>query len=537
MKKMMILAGLAIAAGLGTVQAQNEIIASGRVLAGPVYDIGRSVMFSQHDNIYGTSRATAMGGAFTSLGADLSSMSINPAGLGMYQSSDWGITAALTMEGMRTASPNMHPAALSSSGNKTSFGLNNLGIAYNVFNSSDTFTSLTLGFSYNRSANFNSRTSFDTFGEGSTIGEAFSHQINWMLDDGLSMGDLDWDASPWTNHENIYLNEWAAVLGWQTFVVDDLGDGSVGYYTDAIPCDTHFTSVSKGGVYEYNFSGGANIGNFLYLGATVGLNEISYQEDTTYEEYYNGDLVPLGTLWFDQITTIRGSGLTAKLGAVIRPAEALRIGIAFHLPTYYNITKSYQGWMGTAEAESDTSSPLMDNIRFKTAPRLLMGISGVIGGRAVLALDWNVDWNNTIHSRGLSPDRIEASKQNSREKFRPAHTFRAGLEVMPSDFVSLRLGGSWMPDFMKDDFLINDPIIRSSYSVSAGLGFNIGRNGYLDMAYVYNHAKMSDYDLWFYDDGVALAGQWDGSPGAEIDRFYTPTRTRHMVTLTIGSRF
>jgi len=33
---------------------------------------------------FGTARVMGMGGAFTSLGADLSSMSINPAGLGMY---------------------------------------------------------------------------------------------------------------------------------------------------------------------------------------------------------------------------------------------------------------------------------------------------------------------------------------------------------------------------------------------------------------------------------------------------------------------
>jgi hypothetical protein len=497
-----------------------------------VYDLGRSVMFSQRDNIYGTSRATAMGGAFTSLGADLSSMSINPAGLGMYQSSDWGITAALNMDGMRTSSSG---GALSQGGKKTTFGLNNLGAAYNVYNSSGALTSLTLGFGYNRSANFNSRTSFDTFDEDSTIGEAFSHQINRMLGEGLPMGNLNWDANPWMNPD-IYIDEWPGVLGWQTTVVDDIGGNSVGYYTDAIPSDTHFTSVSQGGVHEYNFSMGANLSNIVYLGATVGLNEISYQEDTTYEEYY-GPSVPLETLWFDQRTTIMGSGLNAKVGAVIRPVEALRIGIAFHLPTYYNITRTYQAWMGTALAESNTGEPLADAIRFQTAPRLLAGISGVIGGRAIVALDWDVDWNGNIRTRGLSENDTQIAKQTSQKMFRPAHTFKAGLEVMASDVVSLRLGGSWMPDFFKDDYMLNDPIIRTSSSISAGLGLNIGRNGYLDMAYVYTRARMSDYDLWFYDDGVSLASQWDGTWGSETNRFYTPTRTRHMVTLTLGSRF
>ncbi|MCC8034918.1 MAG: transporter, partial [Rikenellaceae bacterium] len=45
---------------------------------------------------FGTARSVAMGSAFTSLGADLVSMHINPAGLGMYQTSEIGITPMIT---------------------------------------------------------------------------------------------------------------------------------------------------------------------------------------------------------------------------------------------------------------------------------------------------------------------------------------------------------------------------------------------------------------------------------------------------------
>ena len=41
---------------------------------------------------FGTARVMGMGGAFTSLGADLSSMSINPAGLGMYRRNEFSLT-------------------------------------------------------------------------------------------------------------------------------------------------------------------------------------------------------------------------------------------------------------------------------------------------------------------------------------------------------------------------------------------------------------------------------------------------------------
>ena len=45
---------------------------------------------------FGTARVMGMGGAFTSLGADLSSMSINPAGLGMYRHGDISITPMMS---------------------------------------------------------------------------------------------------------------------------------------------------------------------------------------------------------------------------------------------------------------------------------------------------------------------------------------------------------------------------------------------------------------------------------------------------------
>ena len=51
---------------------------------------------SQTQFNFGTARAMAMAGAFTSLGADLSSMSINPAGLGMYRHNDISFTPMMS---------------------------------------------------------------------------------------------------------------------------------------------------------------------------------------------------------------------------------------------------------------------------------------------------------------------------------------------------------------------------------------------------------------------------------------------------------
>ena len=57
---------------------------------------------SQYNYSFGTARSAALGGAFTSLGADLASMAINPAGLGMYQSSDVGFSPSVTSSTMKS---------------------------------------------------------------------------------------------------------------------------------------------------------------------------------------------------------------------------------------------------------------------------------------------------------------------------------------------------------------------------------------------------------------------------------------------------
>jgi hypothetical protein len=524
MKMKILIATLALAAGVGSAGAQTQYATeTGRVIAGPLFDGGLRTLFSGQDNIYGTSRSAAMGGAFTSLGADLSTMSINPAGLGMYQSSDWGFTTALSIDGMQTASPNMRAGALAEGGSRTSLGLNNVGAAYNIYTGSGALTSLTFGFTYNRAANFNSRTRIDTFGEDVSIADMFVRQLEYY---DIPSGDLEPNANPFE-----YLDfEWfGAALGYQTGMV---GAGDSGGY-GTTPLDSYFGSVTKGGIYEYDFSLGANIENVLYLGATLGMTDISYSESTSYEEHYGQNW----SMWYDQNTVIKGSGFSAKLGAILRPVEALRIGVAFHLPTYYTLDKTYDAAMG-AEWRADTGIPLVSTSHFNTAPRLLTGISGVIANRAILALDWEMTWYDRIRLRNDSQSNIQSSINESQSNYNPAHTFRAGFEYLLSDVVSLRAGGSYMPDFMRDKgFVANNPTVKSSYSITGGLGFNIGRNGYLDMAYIYNRATMTDYDFFFFDDGDYPTGQYDVVGGNEIGRTYTPTRNRHMITLTLGNRF
>ncbi|MDR2891109.1 MAG: hypothetical protein LBV18_05870 [Alistipes sp.] len=536
------------AAGVETATAQ-DIHVSGRVVAAPYFDSGHRLLFSQTDNIHGTARSAAMGGAFASLGADLSSMSINPAGLGFYRSSDWNFTQSLAITGMDVTSPMMRPGALTAGGSRTSYSLGNVGAAYNVYNGSGTLTSLTLGFGYNRAANFNSRTRIESWGDDSSITDMFARQLNLAAGDPgnpIRPGDLDPSADPWTN-TGIYLDEWGAVLGWQTGLVGLNDRGDYGYFDGALPSDGYFGAVVRGGINDYNFSMGANITNILYVGATLNIAEISYTEETSYEEFYTTPGAMFHHMWFDQTTRIKGNGLGVKLGAILRPIEALRIGVAFHSPTWYTLDKYYDGAMGGVfdgmTDSADTGLTLMDTQHFNTAPRLTAGISGVIADRAVLALDWEMSWYDRIRQRGGYAGDVDSSRAESKRLYNPSQTFRAGFEYLTGG-VALRAGGSYTMDFTRLDYsdpyldLSDNPAMSSGFNVTGGLGFELGGGGYLDVAYIYNRARMTDFDLFFHDDGRGgISSQYDLSGGVDVSRSYSPTRTRHMISLTLGSRF
>ena len=55
---------------------------------------------------FGTARSMAMAGAFTSLGADASSMGINPAGLGMYRHNEITLSPVISLTSTKNNAQN-----------------------------------------------------------------------------------------------------------------------------------------------------------------------------------------------------------------------------------------------------------------------------------------------------------------------------------------------------------------------------------------------------------------------------------------------
>ena len=158
MRKLQIAIWAAALVATGSLQAQQRgtLAFGGAVLNQDGVLAGEMAQMSQPQAL-GTARSMALGGAFTSLGADLASMSINPAGLGMYRRNEIALTPMMTFQSSET------PGTMSYAKNgKNRFSMANFGAALNAYEGTGTLTSFTVGIGLNRIADFNSRYSYKT---------------------------------------------------------------------------------------------------------------------------------------------------------------------------------------------------------------------------------------------------------------------------------------------------------------------------------------------------------------------------------------
>lgn len=507
---------------------------------------------------FGTARAMALGGAFTSLGADMSAMSINPAGLGMYRRSEMSLTPMLSIA--RGQTPRTTPWQ---DNNRTAFSFANIGAALNVLErAAGSPVSMTLGIGFNRVADFNTRYSYSSesvYDPASgqsvpTLADVFSQQLTYHGIFPNRDGALGYDYVPYF---------WPAILGYNGFMTspnaagDEMVPDLIGHNASAVHA---VDVVNSGSINEFQIAFGTNVNNVLYLGATLGIQSVHKKTGITYQEQYlygadgpvDRDGRPLESMIdyasLYQQTILDGSGVNFKVGAILRPVGGLRIGVAYHTPTFYSLDRSYGADIESQisktsrpvrEINTDRTPELSDDgpnsWDFVSPSRLMFGVSYTFGEVAILSVDYERDWYNGIRVKN-HPDgdpnfliRPEEYKAEFKNNFAATNSLRAGLEVRPLPVFALRVGGGYTDSMLKNpDGYVNRPVATDSHYLTAGVGFALSRRTVLDLAYQYSVENYSKYQLFFSTNaGEPLT--WSGA--------YETSFVRHFVALTLGFRF
>lgn len=558
MKSMKIVALCAAFVAAAPLQAQNTGLEfGGSVLNHDMLWATDLAQLSQ-THVFGTARVMGMGGAFTSLGADLSSMSLNPAGLGMYRRNEIALTPMMTFQSSET------PGTMSYAKNgKNRFSMANFGAALNAYEGTGTLTSFTVGIGLNRIADFNSRYSYKTdtpYAGGSvwapTIADIFGQQLGQagIFPKNKNEG-LEYAINPYY---------WPAALGYNCYMISvDPEAENPTYVPDCIGSNAsilHYMDVvNSGSINEFTISAGANLNNIVYIGATIGIQSVHKATGVYYGEDYRydhgpaansaGDLLETQLDYADlyQKSVLDGSGVNFKLGVTVRPIESLRIGVAFHTPTYYSLERSYYGDITTQMYNNATEkteinqdgTPYQDDMGsnswcFTSPARLLFGISYTFGNFGLITVDYERDWYNGIRVKN-TPDGFEPYPEEYKAEFKQAfqgtNTIRAGVEFKPLPTIALRVGAGYTDSMFKNrEHYYDSPLTYETRYITAGVGFNLSRYVTLDLAYQNVTDKQTKYRLFYSIENAT--GDFFTTTGL----FDTKSK-RHNVAMSLIFRF
>ena len=531
-------------------QAQNT---SGILLNRDIIPASSILSLSQRESV-GTARSMGMGGAFTSLGADMASFGYNPAGFGMYQRNEVSVSL-----GLGVANAKNYNAYNYGDNNNVRVAINNVGASFKVYESSGKLTAINFAFGYNKTADYNYEMSYEGPATISTLADAFADiaqggKLGINADNKITdpNGYYDYDMNPYY---------WGAVMGYKGGLINM---GADGWYPDEIGAAAQmspYTSLSsRGSAGEFSFALGFNISNIVYLGASLDVQSISRKQTIYYNEYINyaegnapsGDDMPyqLRNFEFGQSMEIEGSGVGAKFGIVVRPVEGLRLGLAVHTPTYYSVAYRYSaalssealsagtnpnGWeVINGMVYADEATPTLQDggehrWAFTTPTRLLAGVSYAFGPYAVISVDYQYDAYRSL-KLNYTPADTGYTNKIFRNNLKGTHTIRAGIEAKPTPWLALRVGGGYKSSALNKgyDFVaFSEPMANSLWYASAGVGFRLSEITSIDLSYQYRNTRYSDY----YSFYTNLSGTPNASPLYGLDII------KHNIALTFAFRF
>jgi len=462
------------------------------------------VLKISQSNFGSTARFKAMGGAQIGVGGDMSSLGGNPAGLGLFTKSEFSLTPEFNgMKGKASYLGN------STSSSKDGLNLNNLGVV--LYSPSlrtrgeSTQTgviSSVFGIGYVRNNDFSS--SFDYSGKNTknSIADFFSEEANRA---GVAPGSLDQGSLADMAYQGFIIGYGPAVPGAKSDYFPQTEASAT------VPNNQRQTEMRSGSTSELTVAGALNISNQVYIGASIGLVNARYMNDSEYTESgFNVTENSDYNLSFRKNQETKGSGFNARLGVIFRPVDNFRIGATLQTPTWMliedNTTFSLDSRIFSGpNADSYSNSPAnyLFTYRVKTPLKGSLGASYIIGGTALVSADVDyVDYSSIRFStdQGNEPSTIAAENNAVRDNYKSTANYRFGVEFKVNPVFSLRGGYALNGSAIKTD----DSDYFASKYYSGGFGYRVN-NYYFDLTYQRQetNTELAPYELADYSEPVA----------------------------------
>ena len=480
------------------------------------------------NDLNGTARYVGMGGAMEALGADLSTIGTNPAGLGLFRKGKADLSFGLVNQtGMNKFN----------SLSKTNMSFDQIGVVFNLSKTPN--ASFNIGFNYHKSRNFdqllNAANTLNNASQNKLTYQKYRNQVFKERKD-LTYSQLDalyMDNLLYDNRTKKYYNFPAT-----------------GYL---------YNQENKGYIGEYDMNLSANLNDRVYLGLTMGIHDVHYKGYTEYTENFVPNANNIPGLTLNDSREITGTGFDVKLGAIVRPmAESpFRLGAYIHTPVWYDLTTSNYTVLTDGTARPNVGETY--DFRVNTPWKFGLSVGTTLADRIALGVTYEYaaynamqtrikdggtyDWYYGTYYESSHNDR--AMNNHTEDALKGQHTLKLGAEARITDHFSLRAGYNYLSALYKDaavkDGSLNSPGTYYASSTSYvnwkdtnrftfGLGWNVWRFN-IDLAYQYSQQNGTFYPFMNYHEGSA--------PSVE-DNIANPTQVnnkQHQLLLTMGYKF
>ena len=459
----------------------------------------------------GTARFNAMGGAFSSLGGDLSAISINPASSSIFTYNEFGITIGLDDN---TIENNLN--GYLSKTKSSAETLNQLGAVWVFTNGKAKFS-----FAYNLQNVYSYSDDFSFSGNNSnSIDRYFLYYADGVPSDDLLIYPDETTQSVYQYlGENYGFGDQQAFLGYQGYVINSSDNSNNTYKTNAI-YNQVFQDIAIeriGNHYKHSLNIGGSYNNHVFLGANLNFHGIEFQERKIFNESGYSNNSELRNVNFNEYYNSNGFGFSVQLGTIIK-VRNFRIGLSYQSPTWIDFEEENEQILET-KVSSDNQiktysiDPKTVNIYDKYQLRLpsksTIGFSQIFGQKGLISLDYEITkYNNAMFPNNDDNYLNELNYIIDDELYGTAQSIRLGGEYRIKNN-SLRAGVF----HYKGPKNLNENKING---FSVGYGINFGASKF-DISYV---SQSSYFTNNLYPKGLTTLYSTDKSVNKIIASFH-----------------
>ncbi len=300
----------------------------------------------------GTARNIATGGVMGSLGGDLTSANVNPAGLGMYKTSEFVLSPGFLMNNNK-----LNYRGKDTSSSKSVFNYGATGFVFGTPNRSrynNGWKSSAFSISVNQLASYNNKISYRGFNNQSSFSEQY-------------LEELAKDGADTLSALSNYI--FGSSLAFRTYYIDTIraANGSVAGFQSLVPLNTginqEYNAITRGGYHEIAIGYAGNMEDKLYIGGSLTIPIMTYEKDLTFIETDATSNANNNFARMEYKESVRTSavGVGVKLGFIYKPQPSWRLGFAIHTPQLMAVTDRIrssmktqtEGYAGFTEESSD----------------------------------------------------------------------------------------------------------------------------------------------------------------------------------------